>query len=73
MSKEGDHVEFEGEVINCGKGGHFRIKVSDSHVVLARLSGKMRKNKIKVVLGDKVKINVSPYDPTRGFITLRVR
>ena len=72
MAKE-EHIELEGEVTACEKGGNFRITVSDVHVVLAKLSGKMRKNKIRVVLGDKVKVNVSAYDPSRGFITLRVK
>ncbi len=67
------HVELEGEVTHCGAGGHFRVATEAGHTVIARLSGKMRKNRIRVVLGDQVVVNVSPYDPSRGFITFRAK
>ena len=69
----GDHVEMAGEVIDCGAGGHFRVECEGGHIVIAKLSGKMRKNRIRVVLGDQVKVLVSPYDPTRGIIAFRSR
>jgi translation initiation factor IF-1 len=51
----------------------FRVKIDDDHAVIAHLAGKMRKFRIKVVLGDRVKVAVSPYDPNRGRIIYRVR
>lgn len=69
MPKE-SHIELEGTVIQCGSGGIFKVEC-DSHVVTARLSGKMRKFRIKIVLGDEVKVSVSPYDPNLGLITFR--
>ncbi|MFQ5352883.1 MAG: translation initiation factor IF-1 [Candidatus Binatia bacterium] len=72
MAKE-HHVEMEGEVVNCGAGGIFCIKCEGGHTVLAKLSGRMRKNRIRVVLGDQVIVAVSPYDPKRGLITYRKR
>lgn len=70
MSKEDSHIELEGEVVDVGKGT-FRVKVGENHEVLATLAGKLKMNKIRVVLGDHVKVKVSTYDPTRGFITYR--
>jgi translation initiation factor IF-1 len=66
----GDHVEFEGVIIQCGMGGIFKVQC-DAHVVTAKLGGKMRKHKIRVVLGDEVTVSVSPYDMNRGMITFR--
>lgn len=72
MSKE-HHIEMEGRVIDVSKG-IFTVQVLDPEcTVHARLSGKMRKHKIRVVLGDEVKVEVSPYDPTRGIISFRKR
>lgn len=68
MSK--DHIEMEGEITHCGAGGAFKVKC-DEHIVDAKLSGRMRKNRIRVVLGDQVTVAVSPYDPSRGMITFR--
>lgn len=72
MSRE-DQIELEGEVIEVLAGGKFRVKTDNGLVVLAHLSGKMRRYKIKVVLGDRVTVAVSPYDPTRGRIIYRAR
>jgi translation initiation factor IF-1 len=52
-------------------GGYFRIDVQGGHSVLAHLAGRMRRNRIRVVLGDTVTVSVSPYDPSRGLITFR--
>lgn len=62
---------MEGKIIHCGKGGSFRVLCEGDHPVVAKLSGKMRKHRIRVVLGDTVTVAVSPYDPTRGFIIFR--
>ena len=55
------------------KGGHFRVKCDNDHEVLAKLAGKMRRRRIRVVLGDRVTVAVSPYDASRGFIVYRMR
>ncbi len=71
-SKE-DLVEFNGTVIEEVRGA-FRVKLEDmDHIVLCRLAGKMRKFRIRVVPGDKVTVEVSPYDMSRGRITYRER
>lgn len=72
MSKE-EHIELQGEVLSCGKGGYFLVQIDETHNVVAKLSGKMRKNKIRVVIADKVTVSVSPYDFTKGIITLRAK
>jgi translation initiation factor IF-1 len=72
MSRE-DHVQLDGTVIEIAKGGHFRIAVAGGHEVLAQLAGRMRRNRIRVVLGDRVTVGVSPYDPSRGLITFRAK
>jgi len=73
-----DGIEMPGTIIELLGGSMFRVQVStgeneEPHLVLATLSGKMRKNKIRVVLGDEVRVSVSPYDPSRGRITYRKR
>ena len=70
MSRD-DAIEFTGTVGEVLAGGLFRINVSAGHVVLAHLSGKMRKFRIRIVLGDQVTVAVSPYDPKRGRIVFR--
>ncbi len=72
MSKE-ELVHLEGEVVLIAKGGNFRVKLENGHEVLAKLAGKVRRHRIRVVLGDRVTVAVSPYDPTRGFIVDRQR
>lgn len=71
-----DGIELDGEVVEVLGGTRFRVRVTvenEDFLVLTTLSGKMRKNKIRVVLGDLVKISVSPYDQTRGRIVFRKR
>ena len=72
MAKE-DAIELEGKVTEALAGGKFRVEVEGGHEVLAHLSGKMRKHRIRVVLGDRVLVAVSPYDLTRGRIIYRAR
>lgn len=72
MAKE-DAIEFEGVVSEVLAGGLFRVELAEGHVVLAHLSGKMRKFRIRIVLGDRVTVAVSPYDPSRGRIVYRAR
>lgn len=70
MDNRRDRLEFEGEVVDANKG-QFKVKVNDNLTVLCTLSGKIRMNSVKILLGDKVKIEVSEYDTTRGRITYR--
>ncbi len=72
MSRE-DLVQMEGTVTEVRAGGNFEIKTDAGHRVLARLSGRIRKNHIRVVLGDRVTVAVSPYDPTHGLVVYRAR
>ena len=70
MSKD-DLVRFEGKVFDLTGGGNYQIKLENGLMITARLSGKMKKFKIKVLVGDNVTVGVSPYDPTHGLITHR--
>ena len=72
MSQE-DAIELQGTVGEVLKGGLFRVQTDAGHEVLAHMSGKMRRHRIRVVLGDEVTVAVSPYDPTRGRIVFRAR
>jgi translation initiation factor IF-1 len=72
MSKT-DHIELDGVVEEVLAGGMFRIRLDSGLLVLAHLAGKMRKYRIRIVLGDQVRIAVSPYDPTRGRIIYRIK
>lgn len=72
MSTNRERLEFEGEVIESNKG-KFKVKVSDNYTVMCTLSGKIRTNSVRILLGDKVKIEVSEYDTTQGRIVYRVR
>jgi translation initiation factor IF-1 len=68
-----EEIELEGTVKEVFPGGTFRVETDDGHSVLSHLGGKMRKYRIRVLLGDKVTVAVSPYDLTRGRITYRQR
>lgn len=70
MAKEGA-IEMEGQVLEALANTQFRVQLDNGHVVLAHVSGKMRKNFIRIVPGDRVKVEVSPYDLQRGRITYR--
>src|SRR4029453_5605607 len=72
VSKE-EVVHLHRGVILLAKGGKFPGKLDNGHEVLAKLAGKVRRHRIRVVLGDRVTVAVSPYDPTRGFIVYRQR
>ncbi len=72
MSKE-EAIEVEGTVIEPLPNAMFRVKLENGHIVLAHISGKMRKYFIKILPGDKVTVELSPYDLTRGRITYRVK
>ena len=72
MSK-GDAIEVQGAVLEALPNAMFRVKLENGHRVLAHISGKMRMHYIKILPGDKVTIELSPYDLTRGRITYRMR
>ena len=68
-----DLIDIQGTVTAVHSGGIYRVECEGGNEVLAQLSGRIRRFRIKVVPGDRVKVGVSPYDPTRGFITYRER
>lgn len=70
MSKE-DVIEFSGEVIEVLPNTTFRVKLENEHVILAHISGRMKKNRIRVLTGDKVTVEMTTYDFTKGRITFR--
>jgi len=72
MPKE-DAIEVEGTVVESLPNAMFRVELENGHKVLAHVSGKMRMNFIKILQGDKVKMELSPYDLTRGRITYRAK
>lgn len=72
MSKE-DHIEMDGKVIETLPNTTFRVELDNGHVVTAHISGKMRKHYIRILTGDRVKVEMTPYDLTKGRITFRMR
>jgi translation initiation factor IF-1 len=72
MAKE-DHIEMEGTVIETLPNTMFRVELDNGHVVTAHISGKMRKHYIRILRGDKVTVELTPYDLTKGRITYRAR
>ena len=68
-----EKIELRGTVVDCLPGTQFRVELDNDHEVLAYLSGKMRKYYIRVLLGDRVLVELSPYDLTRGRITYRYK
>jgi translation initiation factor IF-1 len=67
-----DRLEFEGTVVDSNKG-QFKVQVTDTYTVLCTLSGKIRTNSVRILLGDRVKVEVSEYDPSRGRIVYRIK
>jgi translation initiation factor IF-1 len=72
MAKE-DHIEMEGTVIETLPNTMFRVELENGHVVTAHTSGKMRKHYIRILRGDKVTVELTPYDLSKGRITYRAR
>lgn len=70
MSKE-DVIEMQGEIVECLPNACFRVKLENSHIVLGTISGKMRMNYIRILQGDKVTVELTPYDLSRARITFR--
>ncbi len=73
MAKQDDKIEVEGEITEALPSTMFRVKIDGGHDVLATISGKMRKHYIRLLPGDRVKVELTPYDLTRGRITYRNR
>nr|VFJ45933.1 MAG: bacterial translation initiation factor 1 (bIF-1) [Candidatus Kentron sp. DK] len=72
VSKE-DHIEMTGQVIETLPNTMFRVELENGHVVTAHISGKMRKHYIRILTGDKVTVQLTPYDLSKGRITYRTR
>ena len=72
MAKE-EQIEMQGTVIDTLPNTMFRVELENGHVVTAHISGKMRKNYIRILTGDKVNVELTPYDLTKGRITFRER
>jgi translation initiation factor IF-1 len=72
MAKE-ELIETEGKVVETLPNAMFRVELENGHIVLAHISGKMRMNFIRILPGDKVKLELSPYDLSRGRITFRTK
>jgi len=72
MSKE-DSIEMEGRVVETLPNTMFRVKLENDHIVTAHISGRMRKHYIRILTGDKVTVQLTPYDLTKGRITYRSR
>ncbi len=72
MSKE-DAMQMQGEVVESLPNATFRVKLENGHVVLGHISGKMRMHYIRILPGDKVTVELTPYDLTKGRITFRAK
>jgi translation initiation factor IF-1 len=72
MAKE-DQIEMDGIVIDVLPNTMFRVQLDNGHVVIAHISGKMRKNYIRILKGDKVTVQLTPYDLSKGRISFRSR
>jgi translation initiation factor IF-1 len=73
MAKKEDKIEVEGLVVEALPNTQFLVELENGHRILAYLSGKMRKYYIRILLGDRVKVEMSVYDPQRGRITYRYK
>jgi translation initiation factor IF-1 len=71
MSK--DVIEIEGIILESMPNAMFKVKLENDHEILAHISGKIRKNFIRILPGDKVKVEMTPYDLSRGRITFRLK
>jgi translation initiation factor IF-1 len=71
MPKQDDVIQMQGEIVENLPNATFRVKLENGHVVLGHVSGRIRQNYIRILPGDKVTIDISPYDMSRGRITFR--
>jgi translation initiation factor IF-1 len=68
-----EKIEFEGEILEALRNGMYRVALENGHEALGYISGKMRRYRIRILPGDRIKIELSPYDLTRGRIVYRER
>ena len=73
MSNKEEQIEMDGTVVDTLPNTMFRVQLENGHVVTAHISGKMRKHYIRILTGDQVKVEMTPYDLSKGRITYRVR
>ena len=73
MSKKEDLIEFEGVITELLPGGIYRIVLNNGHEIIGHISGKIRKNRIRILSGDKVKVEMTPYDLTKGRVVHRYK
>ena len=73
MPEKEEKIEFDGEVVEALRNGQFRIALDNGHETLGYTSGKMKRYRIRMLLGDRVKVELSPYDLDRGRIVYRLR
>ncbi len=73
MSEKEDLMEFDGTVEEVLPNAMFRVRLENDHVILGHSSGRMRKNRIRILEGDKVKVEMTPYDLEKGRITFRYK
>lgn len=72
MTEKSDKIEMEGEVIEALRGRMFRIRLDNGHQTLGYLAGRLKRYRIRIMLGDRVRIELSPYDLNRGRIVYRL-
>ena len=72
MSRE-DHIEMEGKVLETLPNTMFRVELDNGHVITAHISGRMRKNYIRILTGDRVRVELTPYDLSKGRITFHMK
>ena len=70
MTKEA-LIEFDGVVLELLPNAHFKVRLDNNHIIIAHTSGRMRKNRIRILSGDKVKLEVTPYDLSKGRVIFR--
>ena len=71
MAREKEVIELIGTVVEALPGTQFRVELENGHIIIAHVAGRMRKNYIRLVPGDRVKVELTPYDLTKGRITYR--
>lgn len=70
MAKE-ELIQFDGEVLELLPNANFRVKLENGHEIIAHTSGRMRKNRIRILAGDKIRVEMTPYDLTKGRVVHR--
>ncbi|MBO7720021.1 translation initiation factor IF-1 [Candidatus Saccharibacteria bacterium] len=73
MASQKEVIELTGKVVEALPNTQFRVELENGHIIIAHMSGKMRKNYIRLVPGDKVKVELTPYDLTKGRISFRLK